>query len=614
MSYTENDIKKLSPIEHVRLRPLMYIEHTDNPLPLLCEIIDNSLDEVLNVRGQHQIDVVLNYDSCIISVQDSGRGIPYNKTRKEKIPAIILVATDLFAGGKFHKDHESSYKISAGLHGVGLSVVNYLSKKMKIVSVRDGNVATAIFEDGKNISLNIVPNKDNLKKGTYVEFNVIDGIFSKRMPDIENVVNYCKTILLDPEVHKKVKIRVSKIENSKHELYEIDNKIEDLEDFKNLSTIIKFEGISDSGEEFFVAFSYDNAKDIKSYGLVNLKPVHSGTHITLFKSLILDKMEELSKKFCKIELNRNDLLMGLRLFVSIKISDVQYVGQAKTALKTPIPVIKKVFNEQLNEFVESITKGSRLTFLKAVLQRIEELKKRTKNIKAIETFLSNSTNGITYQRGLPDVDNLYDCSKPITNGTELYIVEGASAGGTLLKIRDQEKHGVLLLRGKTVNSLYESKSTEDLLKNKEVVAILKSLGIDLKNKDTKTLRYEKIILMSDPDPDGCHINLLVLSILARFVPQVLLNGHVYILEIPLYMFYIKNELKPIFDKKEAQNLMNSGLKFTRYKGLGEIDSDEMSFLVFSSHRRIVKLNCKESDIEYLKQLMTTQVTKKEILD
>jgi DNA gyrase subunit B len=610
--YTAKDIIKLTPIEHVRHRPHMYVEHTSDPMPLLCEIIDNSLDEVLNIRGQHTIEVTLDYINETLTVRDTGRGIPYTKTNKGT-PAIILVATELFAGGKFKKDVNSSYKISAGLHGVGLSVVNYLSDMMIVQSVRDGNKAVAVFKDGKHVSLDIKPMLNEDTRGTTVQFKVC-SLIEKKMPNVDDVRSYLKTILLDPTVKRKVTIKLNVITNESTTTETITSDITDLDIFASCNDRLEYHMKNENTEEeLYIVFTYDNVKEFKNIALVNLKPVNQGSHVTFVKGLILDKLEEIANQFCKIQLNRNDLQMGLKLFVSAKLIDVQFQGQSKYSLKTPVSTIKSVFSSEIQNFMSFLGKGKNFTFLKSVVQYIEENKRRDKHHKTLETFLNSDDNKSGYIRGI-DVDNLYDCTAPSKENTELYIVEGASAGGTLLRIRDQKVHGVLLLRGKTVNSLYENKETEDLVKNREVVSILRAVGADAKGVKEDKIRYEKIILVADPDPDGCHINLLVLSIFARFLPDLLKKGYVYIAEVPLYMFYDKDKMIPVFDKSEAQKYMKANMKFTRYKGLGEMDANELDYAVVRKDtRKLIRLFCDDNDLQYLKDLMTTQATKKDVL-
>lgn len=611
--YTAKDIIKLTPIEHVRQRPHMYVEHTSDPMPLLCEIIDNSLDEVLNIRGQHTIEVTLDYINETLTVRDTGRGIPYTKTNKG-IPAIILVATELFAGGKFKKDASSSYKISAGLHGVGLSVVNYLSDMMLIQSVRDGNKAIATFKDGKHISLDIRPVSSEDTRGSVVQFKVC-SLIERKLPNVDDVRSYLKMILLDPTVKKKVTIKLNVITKEDTTSETIASDISDLDMFANCGDrLIEYQMKNENTEEeLYIAFTYDSVKELKSVGLVNLKPVNQGNHITLVKGLILDKLEEIANQFCKIQLNRNDLQIGLKLFVSAKLIDVQFQGQSKYSLKTPVSTIKNVFSNEVQNFMTFLGKGRNFTFLKTVVQYIEENKRRDKHHKTLETFLNSDDSKNGYMRGI-DVDNLYDCTTPSKENTELYIVEGASAGGTLLRIRDQKVHGVLLLRGKTVNSLYENKETEDLMKNREVVSILRAVGADAKGLKEDKIRYEKIILVADPDPDGCHINLLILSIFARFLPDLLKKGYVYIAKVPLYMFYDKEKMIPVFDKSEAQKYMKTNMKFTRYKGLGEMNADELDYAVVRKDtRNLIRLFCDDTDLQYLKDLMTTQTTKRDVL-
>lgn len=616
--YNDDSIQKLTGREHVRLRPLMYIETTENPLSLLIELIDNSLDELLSVRGKGSINITLNLDDGIYIVEDSGRGIPFNKKVKgQNVPGIILVATDLFAGAKFNKEQDSSYAISAGLHGVGLTVVNYLSETLTIISRRDKKEAIVEFINSEVKKFNVVDllNQD-YKRGTTISFKPDKTIFQTTLINPDEVRRYCKTILIESDIRERIAISLTVISKGKSTCEAVTSNIKELEEFKTCENIIEFFSESSNGyEELYIAFSYMPDREVKSFGLVNLKPVHQGNHITFAKTLITDVLYDiLTNNFKNVQLTRYDLQFGLRLFVSVKIVKTEFQGQSKNVLKTPVTYFKKVFEEGIENFYKSCTKPKNLSFLKKVIEHLDNYKKKVQNKTSLDTFLNSGPKN-SFARGVVDIDNLYDCLKPGKEQTELYICEGSSAGGTLLKIRNRDLHGVLLLRGKTVNTLQENREVSDLIKNKEVASILKSIGIDVKKEyDTTKIRYEKILLISDPDPDGGHITLLVLSIFAKFMPQLLKEGYVYYCQIPLFMFYNKQEMIPAYDKSEALKLMQKHSNFTRFKGLGEMDEKEFDYCIINkTTRRLTRLYCTDDDIAFLKDIMTDTDSKKKVL-
>ncbi len=615
--YNDDSIQKLTGREHVRLRPLMYIETTETPLPLLIEIIDNSLDELLSIRGKGIIDVILNLDENIYTVVDSGRGIPFSKKVKgENVPGIILVATDLFAGAKFKKDQESSYTISAGLHGVGLTVVNYLSTWLQIISRRDKQEAIAEFVNSEVKNFTVTSIQGEYKRGTTVSFKPDKSIFTDIAINPDEIRKYCKTVLIESDIRERVNINLTIIQNKQTTTEKITSDITELEEFKNCENIIEFFCQSPNGhEELYIAFSYLPDRDVKTFGLVNLKPVHQGNHITFAKTLVVDVMNEILDKYIKNpQITRYDLQYGLRLFVSVKLIKTEFQGQSKNVLKTPVSYIKSAFNGELEEFSKLVMKPKNLSFLRKVVEHLDNYKKKIQNKTSLDTFITADAKN-SYSRGTVDIDNLFDCLKPGKEDTELYICEGSSAGGTLLKIRNRDLHGVLLLRGKTVNSLQESKEISELVKNREVASILKSVGIDPKKGfDENKIRYERILLISDPDPDGGHISLLVLSIFAKFMPEVLKKGYIYYCEIPLFMFYQKDKMIPAYTKTDALKLMQTYPKFTRFKGLGEMDEKEFEYCIINKNtRKIKRLFCSDEDIMYLKDVMTDINVKRKVL-
>jgi len=625
-NYSAEQIEKLSPKEHVRKRPGMYIGNTENPFNLLVELIDNALDEVQNLRGKHEIVVYLDYDENIYGVRDTGRGIPWQIHKQEKLPTIVLVAQELFAGGKFKKDNGAAYKISAGLHGVGLTVINYLSEWLKITSAREGYKVTANFIDGE-WDKNLVKEKFDTRKnrGTQVLFKPDKRFFDSVVIPYEQVRQYLQLVSLDKEVKDKVTFKLVVKQNGQVKTEIISSDLKNLPLFAKTGYIIDSLYKSDTtGESIYIAFGYSDDKSFEAFGLVNLKPVHQGTHITFAKTQLLDILWSIAQELKLSDLTRNDLQLGLKLFVSTKIVDVKFSSQTKEKLTTQLAYFNKAFLPGFKQNLETIIKrGRNYSYIKEVLKKLNELKKSLKKIRLsnISEIDQYSAKAGKVERGNIDLPNLKDCLSPDPEKSELFIVEGESAGGTLLKARDPRYHGVLTLTGITINAIAQADKPERLYKNKDVLAILKALGLKphaSMDDVTKKMRYGKIIAFADPDAFGSQINLLIMGILAELLPNVLKAGRFYIVEAPLHIAYNKRtgERKFIRTKEEfVKYVADNQWEVVRNKGLGELDADELYEAAIDPKTRFLYQIVVKSDDELnqFKALMKDGQVKKAVL-
>ena len=526
--YSSKHIRAMSEIEHIRYAPGMYIGSTETPAKLLDEILDNAVDELPYCKDG--IEITLDYDNYVYSVKDTGRGIPLDDTilNEEKVPIPVLIACKLFSSGKFE---DKAYEIAAGLHGVGLVAVNALSEWMKIEVWRDNKHCIFTFKDGKWIKDESYcePFDTSNITGTYVVFKPNKNFFdSIRIPET-HIIERLAVIKLHEE-YKNQPIKLTIIQKGKKKSIDIPVTLPDL--FKNCFKPIIHIKIGDlKKENIEVYVSYDKKEfNLKYGGSVNVIPVNEGTHITYVRQQIKKAINTLASKYKRV-IEPDDYQYGLRLYVLTKIKKRQFTSQTKEKLSTPTRYFQDLFGDKLSqEIIKQLEKQDKLR--NDILDKLEAYRRYLSSKDIVKTLRSDTKAGKT-SRGLVDVPNLKDCLSPSTKGTELFIVEGESAGGTVLSVRDPRTQGVLLLKGKVINA--ESNSLERVLKNKEIQALMKALGTGIgKDFDISKLRYDLVNIMTDADPDGAHISCLLLTALAVLVPELLKIGKVRILNMPLY--------------------------------------------------------------------------------
>ena len=623
-TYQADSIKVLKGLEAVRKRPGMYIGDTDDGTGLhhmVYEVVDNSIDEALAGHCK-KIEVTINTDGSI-TVEDDGRGIPVDFHKEEKKSAAEVIMTQLHAGGKF--DHDS-YKVSGGLHGVGVSVVNALSQKLELYVERDGKKHFVEFKNGETkIPLKIIGKSKNT--GTRINFLPSKDIFSstkfsysviqKRMRELAFLNKGVKIILHDL-TQKKIKTSNFKFDGGINEFVEfLDEKRESLKN-KNDNHLFKkpiyIEGIKNNIDiQCSLKWNAGYNEDVYPY-TNNIYQKDGGTHLLGFRSALTRVVNKYASeqnllKKSKVLLSGDDVKEGLTCVLSVKIPDPKFSSQTKDKLVSSEVrnIVEGIINEKLSIWFDQNPSISKIILTKIIQAAVarDVAKKARENVRR---------KGALELTGLPG--KLADCQNSKQEGTELFIVEGDSAGGSAKQGRNREYQAVLPLRGKILNTFTElngvkkngnqselrTKSLSKMISSNEIVTLINALGLDPKTEeiDLEDLRYGKIIIMTDADVDGSHIRALLLTFFNNIPFNKLIEkGHVYLAQPPLFKInrgtkgiYIKDEkdlenyivknskdLKKIKrDSKEFENIIQlekSKLNIQRFKGLGEMNPEEL---------------------------------------
>jgi len=623
-NYKADSIKVLKGLEAVRKRPGMYIGDTDDGTGLhhmVYEVVDNSIDEALAGYCKN-INVDINSDGSIV-VKDDGRGIPIDIHKGEKKSAAEVIMTQLHAGGKF--DHDS-YKVSGGLHGVGVSVVNALSEKLELIIERDGNKYFIEFKNGDSIKpLKLVGKSKN--NGTQIKFLPSKKIFSstkfnfniieKRMRELAFLNKGIKISINDLTL-KKIKNTDFKYDGGILEFVEFLDKDRAKLKNKNDNDLFKkpifVEGKKENLEiECSLKWNAGYSEDVYSY-TNNIYQKDGGTHLLGFRSAltrVINKYatEQNLLKKNKVSISGDDIKEGLTCVLSIKVPDPKFSSQTKDKLVSSEVrnIVETIINEKLSVWFDQNPSVAKIILAKVVQAALarDVARKARENVRR---------KGALELSGLPG--KLADCQNAKQEGTELFIVEGDSAGGSAKQGRNREYQAVLPLRGKILNTYtnvngtkkngngneIRAKTLAKLISSNEIVTLINALGLDPKNEDIdlKDLRYGKIIIMTDADVDGSHIRALLLTFFNnKPFNKLIENGHVYLAQPPLFKInkgskgiYIKDEkqlenyiienskeLKKIkkgvrdFEKKLQDE--KSKISIQRFKGLGEMNPEEL---------------------------------------
>jgi len=585
-SYSADSIQALEGMEHVRMRPSMYIGDTGvrGLHHLVYEVVDNSIDEALAGHCD-TIGVIINEDNSI-TVEDNGRGIPVDMHKKEGVSALEVVMTKIGAGGKFDKD---SYKVSGGLHGVGVSCVNALSDHLRATVYRDGKIYEQEYEKGKSM----YPVKqigETTKRGTMVTFKPDATIFTQtleysydtiaaRMREL-SFLNKGITITLTDRRHTK--------ENGDFE-GEVFHSKEGLKEFVRfldgnrvpiISHVISME--HEKGEipvEVALIYNDSYAENIFSY-VNNINTHEGGTHLQGFRmglTRTLKKYADASGLLekLKFEISGDDFREGLTAIISVKVQEPQFEGQTKTKLgnREVVSPVSQAVAEMLENYLEENPNDARIIVQKVILAATaRHAAKKAREMVQRKTVLGGG--------GLPG--KLSDCSEQDPAKCEVYLVEGDSAGGTAKQGRDRNFQAILPLRGKILN--VEKAMHHKVFENEEIRNIFTALGVtigteeDSKALNLEKLRYHKVIIMCDADVDGSHISTLILTFFFRFMKELIEGGHVYIAAPPLYLVKkgIKTEYAWNDDQRDIANeKMGGSAAIQRYKGLGEMNAEQL---------------------------------------
>ncbi len=570
--YNADSIKVLEGLEGVRLRPAMYIGSTSKEglHHLVYEVVDNSVDEAL-AGFCKKINVFINKNGSV-TVEDDGRGIPVDINPQYKVPALQLALTKLHAGGKFDK---KSYQISGGLHGVGISVVNALSKKLIVEVKKDGKVYRQEYSRGDaKTKLEVAGKCNEGESGTTVTFWPDEQIFSTVAFDYKVLETRFREITF---LNAGLKINLEDEEREKKEEFFSAGGLIDFVKWINGSKEVLHKPVyfkrENDGMTVDVGLQYNVGYNENLFGFVNtINTVEGGTHVSGFKTALTRVLNDYLKKTGNGKeeaLSGDDAREGLTAIVSIKIPHPQFEGQTKT----------KLGNSEVKGLVDSIVTTALSEFFEenpAIAKRIvtkvlESAKARLAAKKARDLVRRKSAFSFS---GLPG--KLADCSAKKSEDTELYIVEGESAGGSAKQARNKEFQAILPLKGKILN--VEKASPSKALSSEEIANLITAIGTGVGEQfDITKLRYNRIVMMSDADVDGEHIKTLLLTFFFRFMPQLIENGKIYGAMPPLfrirkgqdYYVYSEEELKKMSDKLGANAIV------TRFKGLGEMSVDQL---------------------------------------
>ena len=589
--YGADQIKILEGLAAVRKRPGMYIGSTSirGLHHLVYEIVDNAVDEAL-AGFCDVIDVKIQEDNSI-TVIDNGRGIPVGINHKAGIPAVEVVFTILHAGGKFGG---GGYKVSGGLHGVGASVVNALSEWLEVTIYHEGKVYRQRYERGKTIyKLKVIGDCDPEKTGTMVSFLPDKEIFEETIFDFDTLKQRFREMAF---LTKGLKIRLTDERGEKELVKEFhyEGGIKEFVTYLNRSKealypeIIYCEGMKD-GVAVEVAMQHNDSYNETTYGFVNnITTPEGGTHVVGFRNALTKTFNDYAKKNKLLKENEKlageDIREGLTAIISVKIEEPQFEGQTKQKLGNSEArgAVDAVVSRTLEIFLEQNPSVAKTIVEKSVLaQRARDAARKARDLTRRKSALE----------GLSLPGKLADCTDKDPKNCEIYIVEGDSAGGSAKTARSRATQAILPLRGKILN--VEKARLDRIYGNAEIKAMITAFGTGIhEDFDISKLRYHKIIIMTDADVDGAHIATLMLTFLYRFMPELIKQGYVYLAQPPLYKIEKNKKIWYAYDDKELDNILteigrDGNNKIQRYKGLGEMDADQLWETTMDPERRVL---------------------------
>ena len=591
--YGADQIQILEGLEAVRKRPGMYIGSTSSRglHHLVYEIVDNSVDEALAGYCDH-IQVFINPDNSI-TVIDNGRGIPVGINHKAGLPAVEVVFTVLHAGGKFGG---GGYEVSGGLHGVGASVVNALSDWLEVEICHEGKVYRQRYEKGHVVyKLKVVDECDPEKTGTKVTFLPDETIFEDTVFDYDTLKQRFREMAF---LTKGLRISLTDLrdEEPKERVFHYEGGIKEFVQYLNRSKtplyeqIIYCEGTKDN-VEVEVAMQHNDSYTDNTYGFVNnITTPEGGTHVVGFRNAITKTFNDYARKNKLLKdsepnLSGEDIREGLTAIISVKIEDPQFEGQTKQKLGNSEArgAVDSIVSSQLQIFLEQNPAIGKSIVEKSVMaQRAREAARKARDLTRRKSALE----------GMSLPGKLADCSDKDPSKCEIYIVEGDSAGGSAKTARDRATQAILPLRGKILN--VEKARLDKIYGNAEIKAMITAFGTGIHDDfDISKLRYHKIIIMTDADVDGAHISTLLLTFLYRFMPELIKQGYVYLAQPPLYKLEKNKKVWYAYSDEELAKIISEvgrdqNNKIQRYKGLGEMDAEQLWDTTMDPQHRILR--------------------------
>ena len=589
--YGADQIQILEGLEAVRKRPGMYIGSTSarGLHHLVYEIVDNAVDEAL-AGYCDSIEVFINEDNSI-TVVDDGRGIPVDIQKKAGIPAVEVVFTILHAGGKFGN---GGYKVSGGLHGVGASVVNALSEWLEVQVYRDGNVYQQRYERGRTMyPLKIVGTCSPDQHGTRVSFLPDKEIFEETVFDYDTLkMRLRETAFLT----KNLKIVLHDEREEKHEhTFHYEGGIKEFVSYLNkgktplYENVLYCEGTKD-GVYVEVSMQHNDSYTENIYTFVNnINTPEGGTHLTGFKNALTKTFNDYARKNKLLKENEDslsgeDIREGLTAIVSVKVEEPQFEGQAKQKLGNSEArgAVDNIVSEQLTYYLEQNPTAAKAMCEKSIMaQRARAAARKARDLTRRKSALE----------GMALPGKLADCSDKNPENCEIYIVEGDSAGGSAKTARSRATQAILPLRGKILN--VEKARMDKVYANAEIKAMITAFGTGIHDDfDISKLRYHKIIIMTDADVDGAHISTLLLTFIYRFMPELIKQGYVYLAQPPLYKIEKNKRVWYAYSDEELNSILmdigrDNSNKIQRYKGLGEMDAEQLWETTMDPERRIL---------------------------
>ena len=599
--YGADQIQILEGLEAVRKRPGMYIGSTSlrGLHHLVYEIVDNSVDEAL-AGFCREIYVTINQDNSV-TVEDDGRGIPVGINHKAGIPAVEVVFTVLHAGGKFGG---GGYKVSGGLHGVGASVVNALSDWLEVDIFHEGKIYHQRYERGNSCNkLKVIGDCDPEKTGTRVQFKPDGTIFEDTVFEYDTLKTRLReTAFLTKGL--KIVLKGDRDDHKKEKTFHYEGGIKEFVTYLNRSKeflyeqIMYFEG-KKNGVYVEVALQHNDSYNESVYTFVNnINTPEGGTHLVGFRNALTKTFNDYARnnkllKDSEANLSGEDIREGLTAIVSVKIEDPQFEGQTKQKLGNSEArgAVDNVVSEQLTYFLEQNPSVAKIICEKSILaQRAREAARKARDLTRRKTALEGTS--------LPG--KLADCSDKDPKNCEIYIVEGDSAGGSAKTARSRATQAILPLRGKILN--VEKARLDKIYANAEIKAMITAFGTGIhEDFDISKLRYDKIIIMTDADVDGAHIATLMLTFIYRFMPELIKQGHVYLAKPPLYKLEKNKKVWYAYSDDELDSILaevgrDQNNKIQRYKGLGEMDADQLWETTMDPERRILlRVNMNEEE-------------------
>lgn len=590
-NYGADQIQILEGLEAVRKRPGMYIGSTSSRglHHLVYEIVDNAIDEAL-AGYCSKIDVQINSDNSI-TVTDDGRGIPVDIQKKAGLPAVEVVFTILHAGGKFGG---GGYKVSGGLHGVGASVVNALSTYLEVEIYKEGKIYQQRYERGKVMyPLKVAGTCDDSLHGTKVTFLPDDTIFEEHIYDYSILENRLREMAF---LTKDLKITLTDDrEEKKKKEFHYKGGIKEFVEYLNKNKSSMYDSVlycegSKDGVYVEVAMQHNDSYNENVYSFVNnINTPEGGTHLAGFRNALTKTFNDYAKRNRLLKENESnlageDIREGLTAIISVKIENPQFEGQTKQKLGNSEArgAVDNVVTEQMTYFLEQNPQVARIICEKSILaQRARAAARKARDLTRRKTALE----------GMALPGKLADCSDKNPENCEIYIVEGDSAGGSAKSARSRNTQAILPLRGKILN--VEKARLDKIYANEEIKAMITAFGTGIHDDfDISKLRYHKIIIMTDADVDGAHISTLLLTFLYRFMPELIRQGYIYLAQPPLYKLEKNKKVWYAYSDEELDEILkevgrDTNNKIQRYKGLGEMDAEQLWETTMDPEKRIL---------------------------